>query len=127
MEMRPQLPLHQGNRVRKGGASFAIPCCASHAGHKSCSSIRKNQVPQPSTDTNGIILKMFYVIAKGMDQNIVALHTTNGMLDKDANATQGGIGSFLLITQLWVGVLLTLARLPRRDVNLLTSVIRFNA
>jgi hypothetical protein len=27
--------------------------------HESCSSIRKNQVPQPSTDTNDIILKMF--------------------------------------------------------------------
>ena len=68
---------------------------------------------------------MLYAIAKGMDQNIVALHTTNGMLDKDANATQGGIGSFLLIAQLWGGVLLTLAWLPRRDSNLLTSVIRF--
>ncbi len=70
---------------------------------------------------------MLYAIAKGMDQNIGALHATNGMLDKDAHATQGGIGSLLLITQLWVGVLLTLARLPRRDVNLLTAVIRFNA
>ena len=70
---------------------------------------------------------MLYTIAKGMDQNIVALHATNGMLDKDANATQGGIGRLLLIAQLWVGVLLTLARLPRRDGNLLTTVIRFNA
>ena len=33
MEMIPQLPPHQGNRVRKGGASFAIPRWASHAGH----------------------------------------------------------------------------------------------
>src|SRR4029453_17782556 len=94
--------------------------------HKSCSSIRKNQVPQPSTDTNDIILKMLYAIAKGMDQNIVALHAPNGMLDKDANTTQGGIGSLLLIAQSWVGVLLTLARLPRWDVNLLATVIRFN-
>ena len=70
---------------------------------------------------------MLYTIAKGMDQNIGALHTTNGMLDKDTNATQGSIGSFLLIAQWWVGVLLTLARLPRRDVNLLTTVIGFNA
>jgi hypothetical protein len=62
-----------------------------------------------------------------MDQNIVALHTTNRMLDKDTNATQDSIGSFLLIAQWWVGVLLTLARLPCRDVNLLTTVIRFNA
>src|SRR4029434_1821228 len=33
MEMIPQLPPHQGNRVRKGGTSFAIPRCASHAGY----------------------------------------------------------------------------------------------
>src|SRR4029453_10547054 len=70
---------------------------------------------------------MLYAIAKGMDQNIVALHTTNGMLDKDTNATQGRIGSFLLLAQLWVRVLLTLARLPRRDGNLLTTVIGLNA
>ena len=69
---------------------------------------------------------MLYAIAKGMDQNIVALHTTNGMLDKDTNAAQGSIGSFLLLAQLWVGVLLTLARLPRRDVNLLPLVVRLN-
>src|SRR5262249_2849451 len=69
---------------------------------------------------------MLYAIAKGMDQNIIALHTTNGMLDKDTNATQGRIGSFLLLTPLWVGVLVTLAWLPRRDVNLLPTVIRFH-
>src|SRR5438128_569686 len=49
------------------------------------------------------------------------------MLDKDADATQGCIGSSLLLAQLRVGVLVTLARLPRRDVNLITTVIRFNA
>jgi hypothetical protein len=70
---------------------------------------------------------MLYAIAKGMDQNIVALHPTNGMLDKDTNATQGSIGSFLLLAQLWVRVLSTLARLPRQDGNLLTTVIRLNA
>ena len=32
MNMLPQLPPHQGNRVRKGGASFAIPRRAAHAG-----------------------------------------------------------------------------------------------
>ena len=32
MEMIPQLPPYQGNRVRKGGASLAIPRCAAHAG-----------------------------------------------------------------------------------------------
>ena len=67
---------------------------------------------------------MLYAIAKGMDQNIGALHATDGMLDKDAHATQGSIGSLLLIAQLWVGVLGALARLPRRDGNLLTTVIR---
>src|SRR4029450_11112905 len=70
---------------------------------------------------------MLYAIAKGMDQNIVALHATNGLLNKDAHATQGGIGSLLLLAQLWIGALLTLARLPRRDGHLLTTVIRFNA
>src|SRR5262245_6209853 len=70
---------------------------------------------------------MLYAIAKGMDQNIVALHATDGMLDKDAHATQGGIGSLLLIAQLWFGVFVTLARPPRRDGNLLPTVIRFNA
>src|SRR6267142_1337035 len=91
-----------------------------------CSSIGKNQVPQPSTDTNDIVLKMRYAIAKGMNQNIVALHATNGMLDKDADLTQDFIGSLLFIAQLRVGVLFALARLLRRDVNLLTTVIRFN-
>ena len=70
---------------------------------------------------------MLEAIAKGMDQNIGALHATNGMLDKDANATQGGIGSLVLIAQLRVGVLLALARLPRRDVNPITLVVRLNA
>jgi hypothetical protein len=60
-------------------------------------------------------------------QNLVALHTANGMLNKDADLTQGLLGGLLLITQLRVGVLLTLARLLRRDGNLLTTVIRFNA
>src|SRR5262249_30887192 len=49
------------------------------------------------------------------------------MLDKDAHATQGSIGSLLLLAQLWVGVLVTLAWLPRRDGNVLTTVIRFHA
>jgi len=93
---------------------------------ESCSSIRKNQVPQPSTDTNDIILKMLEAIAQGMDQNVGALHATNGMLDNDANATQGGRGSLWLLAALWGGGLVTLARLPRREGNLRTSVIRFH-
>src|SRR5712664_97852 len=93
---------------------------------ESCSSIRKNQVPQPSTDTNDIILKMLEAIAQGMDQNVGALHATNGMLDNDANATQGGSGSLWLLAALWGGGLVTLAQLPRREGNLRTSVIRFH-
>ena len=33
---------------------------------QSCSSIGKNQVPQPSADTNDIVLKMLYTVAKAM-------------------------------------------------------------
>jgi hypothetical protein len=40
---------------------------------------------------------MLYAIAKGMDQNIVALPATNGMLDKDTKATQGGIGRCTMV------------------------------
>ena len=68
---------------------------------------------------------MLYAVAKGMYQNVVVLHAANGMLDKDADATHGCIRRSLLIAQLRVGILLTLARLLRRDVNLLTPVIRF--
>jgi hypothetical protein len=70
---------------------------------------------------------MFYAIAQGINQNIGALQTTHGMLDQDAHATPGGIGSFVLSTPLGVGGLWTLALLPPRAVNLRTSVIRFTA
>jgi hypothetical protein len=69
---------------------------------------------------------MPYAMAKGMNQNIGALHATNGMLDKDADLTHDFIGSLLFIAQWRVGVLFALARLRRREVNLLTTVIRFN-
>src|SRR5262249_60371034 len=85
-----------------------------------CSSIRKNQVPQPSTDTNDILLKMLYAIAKGLDQNIGALHATSSMLDKDAHATPGGMGSLWLLAPWRVGVLAALARLLGRDVHTIT-------
>ena len=58
-----------------------------------------------------------------MYQNVVALHAANGMLDKDADLTQGFIGSLLFIAQLRVRVLFALARLLRRDINLVTTVI----
>jgi hypothetical protein len=70
---------------------------------------------------------MLCAIAKGLDQNIGALYATNGMHDNDAHAPQGHVGSLLLLAQLWVGVLVTLARLPRGDGNVLTTVIRFHA
>jgi hypothetical protein len=91
-----------------------------------CSSIGKNKVPQPRTDTNDIVFKVFYAVSEGMHQNIGALPAANGMLDKDADLTQGCIGGLLLITQLRVGVLLTLARLLRRDVNPIAAVVRWN-
>ena len=61
-----------------------------------------------------------------MYQNVVAFHAANGMLNKDADLTQGFIGSLLAIVQLRIGVLFTLARLPRRDVNLIPLVVRLN-
>ena len=62
-----------------------------------------------------------------MYQNVVAFHATNGMLNKDPDLTQGGIGSFLLIAQLWRRVLFALARLLCWDVNPITPVVCFNA
>ena len=62
-----------------------------------------------------------------MHQNGVALHAANGMLDKNADLTQGFLGGLLLITQLRAGVLLTLARLLHRNVNPIAAVVRSNA
>jgi hypothetical protein len=61
-----------------------------------------------------------------MHQNGVAFHAANGMLDKDTDLTQGFVGSLLIIAQLRVRVLFTLARLLGRDVNLITPVVRLN-
>jgi hypothetical protein len=58
-----------------------------------------------------------------MHQNVIAFHAANGMLNKDTDLTQGCIGSLLLIAQLRVGVLFTLARLLCRDVNPITPVV----
>lgn len=54
---------------------------------KSCSSIRKNRVPQPSTGTNDLVLEVLLKVVEAVHQNIVALHTTNRTLDKDADVT----------------------------------------
>ena len=67
---------------------------------------------------------MLYAIAKGLDQNIGALHATNSMLDKDAHATPGGLGSLWPLAHLRVGVLFALARLLGRDVKPIPSVVR---
>ena len=83
-------------------------------------------MPQPSTDTNDIVLKVLYTVAEGMHQNGGALHTTDRMLDKDADLTEGFILSLLLNTSLGTGVLLTLARFLCRHVHLLTAVIRLD-
>src|SRR5262249_37683930 len=61
-----------------------------------------------------------------MHQNVIAFHAANGMLNKDTDLTQGGIGSLLLIAQLRVGVLFALARLLGWDVNPITPVVRLN-
>src|SRR5262249_28855164 len=84
------------------------------------------KVPQPSTDANSLILKVSFAIAEDMYQNVVAFHPANGMLNKDTDLTQGFIGSPLVIVQLRIGVLFALARLPRRDVNLISLVVRLN-
>jgi hypothetical protein len=38
---------------------------------------------------------MLYAVAKGMYQNIIALHAANGMLDEDADLAQNLIGYLL--------------------------------
>jgi hypothetical protein len=58
-----------------------------------------------------------------MYQNIRTFHAANGMFNKDTDLTQGCIGSLLIIAQLRVGVLSTLARLLRWDVNAVTTVV----
>ncbi len=40
-------------------------------GQQSCSLIRQSEVPKPSTDDNGIILKISFAIAEDMHQNVV--------------------------------------------------------
>ena len=45
--------------------------------------LSQREVPKRSTDAKGIILKISFVIAADMHQNIIAFHATNGMLNKD--------------------------------------------
>ena len=66
---------------------------------------------------------MLYAVTKGMDENVVALHAANGMLDKDADLTQALLGYLVRIAQWRVGVLWTLARLLGRDVDPIALVV----
>ena len=61
-----------------------------------------------------------------MYQNVVALHATDRMLDKDTDLTEGFIRSLLLSTSLGTGVLFTLARFLCRNFNLIITVVRLN-
>jgi hypothetical protein len=61
-----------------------------------------------------------------MHQNVVALHTTNRMLDKDADLAQGFIDRLLRSASCCLRVLLTLTRLLIRNVKLSKMVIRWH-
>ena len=67
------------------------------------------------------------MVAEAMYQNVVALHATDCMLNKDADLTDGFIRNFLLVASLRARILFTLARLLVRDFNLISTVIRLNA
>src|SRR5215475_14626382 len=95
--------------------------------HKSCSSIRESEVPQPSTDANGIILKINFAIAEDLHQNVLAFHPANGMLKKDTDLTQGWVGGLLLSAPLRVGGLFTFTRLLCRDCHPITPVVSLHA
>jgi hypothetical protein len=70
---------------------------------------------------------IFYcAVAEAMHQNVVALHTTNRMLDKDADLAQGFIHRLLRSASCWLRVLLTLTRLLIRNVKLIKMVIRLH-
>jgi hypothetical protein len=66
-------------------------------------------------------------MAEDLHQNGVAFPTTNGMLNKDTDVTQGGIGRLLRLAQWRVGVLFTLARLLCRDVHPITPGVGWHA
>ena len=66
---------------------------------------------------------MLFMVAEALYQNVVALHTTDRMLDKDADLTEGFISSLLLFVSLRARMLFPLARLLVRDFNLISTVI----
>ena len=61
-----------------------------------------------------------------MHQNVVALHTTNRLLDKDADVAQGVIHRLLRSASCWLRVLLTLTWLLIRNGKLIKMVIRLH-
>ena len=69
---------------------------------------------------------MLCAVAEAMHQNVVALHTTNRMLDKDADVAQSFIHRLLRRASCWLRVLLTLTRLLIRNVQLIKMVIRLH-
>jgi hypothetical protein len=61
-----------------------------------------------------------------MDQHIGTFHAAHGMFNKYTDVTQGGLGSLVIIAQVRVGVLVTLARLLRWDVHAITPGVRLH-
>jgi hypothetical protein len=59
-----------------------------------------------------------------MHQHVRALHTTNRMLDKDADVAQGFMHCLLRSAEGWLRVLWTLTRLLLRNVKLIKMGIR---
>jgi hypothetical protein len=70
---------------------------------------------------------MLFMVAEALDENIVALHATDGMIDKDADLTQGLSGDLVLFTSLRTRMLFPLARLLVREGNLLPTVSGLSA
>ena len=62
-----------------------------------------------------------------MHQNVIPLHAANRMRDDDADVAQNLLDSLVCIAPLRVGILLTLARLLRRHVKLITTGVSANA
>jgi hypothetical protein len=66
------------------------------------------------------------MVAEAMYQNVVALHATDRMLDKDSDLTSDFIRRLLFFASSRARILFTLARLLMRDVNLLSTIVRWH-
>src|SRR5215831_20894773 len=71
-------------KIKRHGYPFFL---GSHAKKGIGYPIRVLSSIAPPYTTNDIVLKILSMVAEGMYQNVVALHTANGMLNKDADAT----------------------------------------